>query len=201
MNHVVVAEISKPWGDESYRHLYTALAPPERVAELLARPGGIGHEVTTTGPHPSSFRGSFDYEPGFSIWAAEIVPEGLEPLIVAWQAGGRTILVPDQGFLMTYGLIPRSVQSATGDLIHWDDIARHRQYVVIAKMVSKDSFELQSEARVAIDREYLQDYATVRNCSLIQVFYASNDGPLTTEDQDMLARKAGQEFKLKGRLV
>jgi hypothetical protein len=94
--------------------------------------------------------------------AAEIVPEGLEPLIVAWQAGGRTILVPDQGFLMTYGLIPRSVQSAT--------IERPRHDVVIAKMASKYFFERRSEARVTIDREYLQDYATVRNRSPIQVF-------------------------------
>ena len=116
--HVVVAEISKPWGVESYRHIYTALAPPERVQELLSHPGGIGHNVTTTGPHPSPFRGAFHYEPGFSIWAGEVVPEGLEPLVIAWEAGGRTILVPDQGFLMTYGLVPRSVQSAIGDLIH-----------------------------------------------------------------------------------
>jgi hypothetical protein len=199
--HVVVAEISKPWGVESYRHIYTALAPPERVQELLSHPGGIGHNVTTTGPHPSPYRGSFHYEPGFSIWAGEVVPEGLEPLVIAWEAGGRTILVPDQGFLMTYGLVPRSVQSAIGDLIHWDDVTRPQHDVVIAKMVSEYFFELKSEARVSIDLDYLRDYATVRNRSLIHVFYASNVGPAKAEDRYILAGNVSQEFKLKGRLV
>ena len=199
--HVVVAEISQPWGVESYRHIYTALAPPERVQELLNHPGGIGHNVTPTGPHPSPFRGTFHYEPGFSIWAGEVVPEGLEPLVIAWEAGGRTILVPDQGFLMTYGLVPRSVQSATGDLIHWDDVTRPQHDVVIAKMVSEYFFELKSEARVSIDLDYLRDYATVRNRSLIHVFYASNVGPARAEDRYILAGNVSQEFKLKGRLV
>jgi hypothetical protein len=93
------------------------------------------------------------------------------------------------------------VQTATGECIHWDDVTRPQHDVVIAKMISEYSFELKSEARVTIDREYLQDYATVRNCSLIQVFYASNEGPLTPEDQAILAGKAGQEFKLPGRRV
>ncbi len=63
--HVVVAEISKPWGVESYRHIYTALAPPERVEELLGHPGGIGHNVTTTGHIPPRFVAPFIMSLGF----------------------------------------------------------------------------------------------------------------------------------------
>jgi hypothetical protein len=199
---VVVAEISTPWGPNSYRQLYTALAPNERVDELLHRPGGIGHEVSSTGPHPMPYRGSFDYQPRFWIWAGDIISEELEPLVVAWNAGGRTVMVPDQGFLMTYGLIPRAMKTATGDCVHWDDLEKPRHSVVIAEMVSEFYYlEQKSIARVTIDREYLQDYATVRNCSLIQVYYASNQGTLKPQDSDVLAGKRAQEFKLPGRLV
>ena len=32
---VVIAEISKPWGDKSYRYIYTALINPELVEKVL----------------------------------------------------------------------------------------------------------------------------------------------------------------------
>jgi hypothetical protein len=200
-NLVVVAEISQPWGTESYRHLYTALAPPEALGQLLNHPGGIGHKVSTSGPHPARYQGSFSYEPRFAISANRAVSGDLEPLVVGWEAGGRTVLLPDQGFLMTYGLVPRSVQSKEGDVIHWDDPTTGQHDIVVAKMVSKFHYELQSEARVSIDRDYLQDYATVRNRSLVQVFYASNLAPLQAEEERLLCGNSMQEFKLKGRLV
>lgn len=200
--NVVVAEISTPWGPNSYRHLYTALAPVDCVEELLARPGGIGHEVSTTGPHPAPYRGSFDYEPRFWIWAGETVDEGLEPLVVGWEAVTRSVLIPDQGFLMTYGLVPRVVQSESGDSVHWDDLAKPQHDVVVAKMVSEsDYLEQKQAAVVTIDREYLEDYATLRNCSLIQVYYATNQCPLDTQDREVLDGKEAQEFKLPGRLL
>ncbi len=110
-------------------------------------------------------------------------------------------MLPDQGFLMTYGLVPRLVQSKEGDVIHWDDPTTGHHDIVVAKMVSKFHYELQSEARVSIDRDYLRDYATVRNRSLVQVFYASNLGPLQAEEERLLCGSSMQEFKLKGRLV
>jgi hypothetical protein len=198
---VVVAEISQPWGAESYRQLYTALVPPDALEQILNHPGGIGHEVTTTGPHPARFRGSFHYEPSFTIAADGAISEDLEPLVVGWEAGGRTVLLPDQGFLMTYGLVPRPVQSKEGDVIHWDDPTKGLHDVVVTKMVSAFHYELQSEARISIDRDYLRDYATVRNRSLVQVFYASNVGPLHAEEERLLRGNSVQEVKLKGRLV
>ncbi len=198
---VVVADISKPWGDGSIRNLFTALAPVELVDEIIAHPGGIGTEVTTTGPHPSSYNGSFDYEPRFSIWAGEIATEGLEPLVVSWRAGARTILLPHQGFLMTYGLVPRSEKSENGDLILWDDLERPYHNVVVSKMVSEYHFDLKSEAKVTIDREYLQDYAALRNHALVQVFYVMNTDDLVPEDIGALSGKDIREFKLSGRLI
>jgi len=199
--HVIVADISKPWGDRSIINLFTALAPIELVNEIISHPGGIGAEVTATGPHPSSYNGSFDYVPKFSIWAGEIVAEGLEPIVVSWRSGSRTILLPDQGFLMTYGLVPRSQKSENGDLIHWDDLERPYHNVVASKMVSEYYYDLKSEAKVTIDREYLQDYATLRNQALIHVYYAMNTDDLVPEDVKALSGKDINEFKLSGRLI
>lgn len=199
--HVVVAEISRPCGPQSYRHLYTALAPPELVKKLLNYRGEIGHNVDASGPHPASYKDSFNYEPKFWIFGGDIAPDGLEPLVVAWRIGTKTVMLPDQGFLMTYGLVPRTIKSEKGDVIHWDDLEKPLQGVVEAKMVSEDYFGLQSEARVVVDRDYLRDYATVRKCSLVQVYYARNDGPLTPGDEKVLSGSDIQTFKLKGRFV
>jgi len=199
--NVLVAQIARPWGIKSYRHLYTALIPLSLKEAIMKSPGGIGNEVTTTGPHPSPSRGSFEYKPKFSIWAGEMVPEGLEPLVVTWNTGNRTILLPDQGFLMTYGLVPRIVNSDQGDLIYWDDLQKPHYDVVISKMVSEYHYELKSEAFIKIDRQYLQDYATIRNQSLVQVYYAINTGPISEDDRKALSGKDNQEFKIPGRLL
>ena len=199
--HVLVADISKPWGDRSIRNQFTALAPIELVNKIINHPGGIGTEITTTGPHPSSYKGSFEYVPKFSIWAGEIATEGLEPLVVSWRSGSRTILFPDQGFLMTYGLVPRSKKSNNGDLIHWDDLERPYHDVVVSKMVSEYYYDLKSEAQIIIDREYLEDYATVRNQALIQVYYIVNTDDLVPEDVKALSGKDVNKFKLNGRLI
>lgn len=195
--HVVVAQISRPWGNKSYRHMYTALVPPRIKKDILNNPGGIGHDVSITGPHPSPFRGKFDYVPKFWIWAAEIVSQGLEPLVVAWRTGDKIVLLPDQGFLMTYGLVPRIV----GESISWDDIQRPYYDVVITKMASEYSFDANYDAFVKVDRKYLEDYATVRNRALVQVYYALNVGEMSAEDRKILSISNSQEFKLKGRLL
>lgn len=198
---ILVAQIAHPWGLNSYRHIYTALVPPSMKETILKNPGGIGHEITSSGPHPSPSKGSFVYKPEFSIWSGGEASEGFEPLVVAWTTGNRTVLLPDQGFLMTYGLVPRTVKSELGDTIYWDDLQRPLYNVVIAKMVSNYNYKLKSEAEIRIDREYLQDYATIRNLTLVQVYYASNMGPMSEDDRKTLSGDDVRELKIPGRLI
>ncbi len=194
---VIVAEISSPWDSFSAKKILTALAPKKLVKKILENPGGIGTEVSTTGPHPSTE----NYIPKFSIWAGGISSEGLEPLVVSWRTGSKTVLLPDQGFLMTYGLVPRTIKSEDGDTIHWDDLERPFYDVVISKTVSEYYYELKSEAKVSIDDEYLQDYATLRNRALVQVFYTMNSDDLVPKDIKALLGKESQEYKFKGRHI
>lgn len=77
LNPVVVAEIEEtPVDYKHYRQLFTALVPVEYVASVLEQPGGIGHDVSASGPHPGEFRASGAtphasgwVQQGFFLWA------------------------------------------------------------------------------------------------------------------------------------
>lgn len=201
--HVLVAENGQPWGTRSYRYLYTALAPPELSGALLSNPGGIGYEVRATGPHPAgpTSMGGAPYEPRFYIDALGLVPGDLEPLCVAWTSANRTYIAPDQGFLMTYGLIPRFVTIADVKEVHWDDPSVPRNDVVISIPVSEYQFPLLTRAHVSIDRDYLQDYATIRKLHMIQVYFAERWEDPPSDIEAGPAGEESREWSFPGRLV
>jgi hypothetical protein len=68
---------------------------------------------------------------------------------------------------MTYGLAPRT----EGNLVCWDDPAGPIYDVVKVSTPSTWSFPLGTSAVVTIDRDYMQDYLTLRNMALVQVFW------------------------------
>lgn len=168
--NIVVAEISEPWGENSWKHLLTGLVTKSQYKALVKHRGCIGHEIDSPGPWPSSHKGKFNYKPSFWIkdndWK-----ETIEPLIVSWESANKTIFLPDQGFLMTYGLVPRTCDS--GELF-WDDPTNRVFNVVQVNPPSEYNYELVKESRVLIRREYLQDYATVRDMHMIQVYFVEN---------------------------
>ena len=77
------------------------------------------------------------------------MPKGLEPLVVSWKMANHFVLWPDQGFLMTYGLVPRLVQTESGiPELRWDDLsAPCRDIVVSQQVVSIYSWGGKSAAR------------------------------------------------------
>ncbi len=167
--YVVVAEISKPWGPDSDKLLYTALVPTDKIAELTSHYRCIGYQVTSSGPNPSSYNGEFHYKPSFWIDGVDI-NDKYEPLVIRWESAGKTILLPDQGFLMTYGLMPR--HCTTGETV-WDDLPNRVFNVIKVEPPSEYYYKMLRGSRILIRREYLQDYATVRNMSLIQTYFVS----------------------------
>lgn len=195
---VVVAAIEETTAaGERYRQLFTALVPLEKHRAVLESPGGIGYGVSTSGPHPVDARGTWEYSPRFWIEAGEAVPDGLGPLVMSWRSGNHFVLWPDQGFLMTYGLIPRLVDK----VMHWDDVEAPRRDVVLATPVSTYDFPGVTRASVLIARDFLQDYATIRNSALVQVYYVQRAGPLTDELRGLFDNEQVVEFRLKGRLL
>lgn len=139
-----------------------------REAEYEAITGEqeLGHEVDTSGPYP--YPGTDEYIPRFWIFGTSAIPNDIEPLVLSWTANNRTTQQPDPGLLMTYGLIPRVEQDGT---IHWDEPANPTPDVLVVKPLSIYEHFHESPSGVTIRREYLQDYASLRQRSVVCVFY------------------------------
>jgi hypothetical protein len=164
---VVVAEIrsfdEQPAG---HRRTFSVLVPADEVDAVRKNLAGFNHRISASGPHPEPFPGSV-YDPKFWVGAKGLPQERYEPLVLSWSSHDKTVLQLDPRFLMTYGLAPR----ATGDLVCWDDPARPIYDVAKVSAPSVWSAPLGTSAFVTIDRDYMQDYLTLRNMALVQVFW------------------------------
>jgi hypothetical protein len=198
---VVVAEISGTAAEvDTYWQVFTALAPVRDLTAILEHRGGIGFRVESSGPHPAQTRGQWDYTPRFWVDAGSTAPERLEPLVLSWADANRSVLWPDQGFLMTYGLLPRLVREGAVERIHWDAPSIPRPDVVVVEPVSTYSWGAHTGGRVTVAREVLQDYATIRGQALVQVYYAQRSGEPTDDLAALLGNEKSTQFELKGRL-
>jgi hypothetical protein len=91
--------------------------------------------------------------PSFGWTAGEL--GRFETLVVSWRGANRTVLMPDQGFLMTYRLIPRILDRA-GE-IHWDELEEPTYEVAVSQPISVHSFGETTTGFVNIRREFLED--------------------------------------------
>ena len=185
--YVAVAEIQsfdeKPHAGQRSR--YSALVPIEQLDEISRNLAKLGHDVSTSGPHPSPSPG-LSYVPRFWIAAQELPDRKYEPLVLSWSSHDKTILLPDPGFLMTYGLTPRASDDGA---VSWDDPAEPVHDVVIVRSPSVWNFPMSTTAYVQIRRDYLQDYLTLRNMALVQVFWEMRWG----ETDETAERALGKE--------
>ncbi len=179
--HVVVAEVSRPWMPCDKRILYTCLIPKDRAEALEGYRGSIGFECVSSGPWPFPPDGDYSYVPDFWVDGVER-EEKFEPLVISWKSAGVTILLPDQGFLMTYGLISR--QCEFGE-VYWDDPCNNVFDVVKVEPHSELQHRPNTSHRVLIRRTYLEDYATLRNMCLAQVYFVEKH----TESPDAISQQ------------
>lgn len=166
--HIVVAEISSDPinGFSGIRQLYTALIPLAEVDRVLAEPGGIGWQVESWGPLPEV---TAEHKWDGRFWIRGMTLEDrYEPLVHGWSYHDRVVMLPDNSFLMCYGLVPRIVSNE----IHWDDPSAPVYDVVKVRPLS--IYEVPnkySRAEVRIARDYLEDYASLKRCALVAVFF------------------------------
>jgi hypothetical protein len=184
---------------ERYRQYFTALVPLDLLDDVLDRPGGIGYRVSASGPHPSGTDNVAQYTPRFWVESGGLTENGFEPLVAAWWSGNHAILWPDQGFLMTYGLVPQ----LSNDKVHWHDLTAPQYDIVVSKAVSTFDYPHLTSASVSIARDFLEDYATIRNMALVQVYYLQGLGPPVAELLDLMGPEldASLELRLPGRLL
>src|SRR5690606_35359927 len=117
-----------------HRHIYAALGEPGEARRLIAAPGFKGHDSDSNGPHPSA--GVGEYEPSFWVFTDGTVD--FEPLAIRWDSGGMEVVLPDQGLLMTYGLVPRYTQD---QVVHWDDLEAPQRDRILADTSTSNMFD------------------------------------------------------------
>lgn len=168
--YVVVGQLSDDTvrGYDGLVKKYTILVPNDRVEEVLNHPGGIGWKAESWGPGPVVGVGQM-YRSDFWVEGPGGSDDRLEPIVVSWDRHNKTVMMPDNGMLMCYGLCPRTLQSP--DQIVWDDLSRPQMGVVTVKPLSHYDVYSYSGAYVKMSREYLEDYASLKGCALVSVFF------------------------------
>jgi prevent-host-death family protein len=186
---VTVAEIKnfEDGSNTGIRITTSALVPIADLAALSENLAALGHEVRASGPHPFP-REDGAYEPRFWMESYGLSGGKYEPLVLSWRSHDHTIFLPDPGFLMTYGLAPRSLGDGT---VSWDDPTGPVRDVVRASLSSVYSFPNSTAASVKISRSHLQDYLTLRKMALVQ---ASVERRYSGTDSQIEKRLGGREM-------
>lgn len=184
-DYFIISEIS---ADDYCDHILTpALISPEDLEKLKA--SELGYMVDGSGPHPSHRAGA--YEPTFGIHSSKDIH--LEPLILQWESNNKTILWPDQGFLMTYGLFPRFTEQ--NQKLLWDEPAEPENEVIIMNPISNYNLGNANLAQVKIKKGYIQDYSSLRKKIIIQLFYEKRRMEINDEIKKMIGSEKVFEIK------
>ncbi len=180
---VVVAEM-RGFDDPSVpgvRFMWSALVPVAELEALGGRLRAFGHEVESSGRPSPLLNGPQSFNPRFWIGTylegedgAPSVREDYEPLILGWTSNNQTAMVLDPRFAMTYGLMPRvHVDGST----RWDNPAEPEFDVASVDKPSLYADLRYEDMRAIVSRDYLQDYLSLRDMALVQVFYECRHGP------------------------
>jgi hypothetical protein len=139
-NPVVVAEV-RSFNEQphaGHRTIFAALVPLDQISVVETKLARLNHQVSASGPHPF-YREDPPFKPEFWVGARGLPSEKYEPLILTWTSHDKTVLQPDPGFLMTYGLVPRS---ANGEVVYWDDPQTPRHDIVTVTAPLRGTFRL-----------------------------------------------------------
>jgi hypothetical protein len=167
------------------RSSQTVLVPEADLPAVLAAPARLAYQVSSSGPHPGA-EAAGNYEPRFWVGANDLPRASYEPLVLSWTSHDRTVLAPDPGFLMTYGLVPRT---KTGGKTVYDDPRRPTFDVVEVDPPSVWDSPRRTPSQVRIQRDYLQDYLTLRGAALFEVYYEMQWGDPDADDLCVLGER------------
>ncbi len=108
------------------------------------------------------------------------------------------VVIPDQGLLMTYGLVPRYTD---GQVAHWDDLEQPSYDRLIADCSTSNLFDEPGTAFVDADAGLIQDYASLRGLTVVQVFYVQDSAPPDDHVAALLGEETQVDVELPGRSV
>jgi len=186
---VVVAEI-KSFDDRphtGHRITCAGLVPNDQIDIVKKALANLNHEVSTSGPHPD-YHKDRPFRPAFWISAKDLPSEKYEPLVLQWRSHHSTVLQPDPGFLMTYGLVPRP---GSGGIVYWDDPEVPQAGIVTVSPPSVWDFPRGTYAYVSIARDFLEDYLTLRYMALVQGFWEMRWANIDADINERLGEHEG----------
>lgn len=195
---VIIAEISsEPVNDyRGYRQVHTALIPFTDLDEVLNASGGIGYEVESWGPLPCVDDDQV-YDGSFYVCGVEGSNKRYETIINTWNYHNKTVLLPDNGLLMSYGLTPRYLQDG---VTHWDKPDLPEYGVLEVRSLSNyQSFS--SPASIVIKKKYLEDYLHLKKCAAIAVFYEERYSSEDNSFDEVIGDRRGIELVYPGRRI
>ncbi|RFZ91228.1 hypothetical protein D0C36_20035 [Mucilaginibacter conchicola] len=181
--YLTLAELRSVTHEDSIKTIdtNTALISPGLFKKIKA--SHTNPFVNSTG---ASYHEDWAYTPDFWLYLSPA--PGLkkaETLVVSWTSGNQTTLLPDQGLVKTFDLIPRFA----GDETLWHDLAKPLYNVIINKPVSNYDFPSHTESYVKILPEYLEIYLKLRKKSAVQIFTIKTDLPLDSTTAELLNGK------------
>ncbi|WP_436297910.1 hypothetical protein [Variovorax sp. LjRoot175] len=180
------------------RVVSVALVPEARAVELVQGTAATGWKVDSHGPRPIVDPGEV-HNAGFWI-EGEGRDERFEPLVNAWSADNREVIMPDNNLLMVYGLVPRHLD---GGIVCWDDpygpvydVLRVRSAVDLGTWAKAEV-----RAFVEIRREYLSDYCSLKGCSAVAFYFEERWSDGDESILTALGSESSRDFHLPGRLL
>ena len=192
IGRIITSKINGYWGTTL---LSTALVPNEDLDDLLSSYSSSGYEVENNGPFPDLG----DDEEYINIHQIRgLNGKTYKPLIHYWTNHNKTTILPIPELLMVYGLTPRNIQNR----VVWDDL-RKPVFTVIDNLSRSDYYfdeangYINSDAFVKIRKDYLEDYAKLKNASIVAFYF--EERWISGEDdfiEKQLAGKPIVEYKL-----
>jgi hypothetical protein len=115
------------------------------------------------------------YSTTFWIDSRKGTDDRFETFVPAWSRHNRNVQLPDNIFLMTYGLVSRYL----GDgVVCWDDPHGLLYDVVrIKSHIDWDNKPNEPLSFISVRRDYLEDYCHLKQCAAVQVYYEGNYSP------------------------
>jgi len=168
------SSINGYWGTS---YLCAALVPLFYLNRLMGSNEESGHEVEYSGVVPKKELADLFME---KLYIRGLLDDQiqLEPLVSSWQKHNKTIYIPDSKLLANYYLISRN----SGQKNYWDDPSIPRYNVIEIIPTSNYTIDNGSTlSKVEIEREYLEDYAFLKKCAIVEFYFEErwilNDDP------------------------
>jgi len=200
-DYVTVAEISElpQAGAVGYRKVSVALVPLAAVEKLLQSTTSTGHEVESHGPLPVVDDDGPPHRNGF--WIAGIGRgDRFEPVVNSWRGGDIDVLLPDNGLLMVFGLVPRNIG---GSGACWDDPHGPVYDVVRVSTISDHQLPKENRQRafVEIRRDYLLEYCRIKQAAAVAFYYEQRRSNDDAAFDAAISGSDNKDFHLPGRLL